>query len=92
VPLDFFTIGDDTWSGQKLALYGDTERGGTYNSTCEEDYDNNFAMYNFRIENVTWKTFYRHWPTDPMTACEQTVTMNRDICYTMEATPIIKAL
>jgi hypothetical protein len=92
--LDYLTIGDKTFSGQDLVLFGDTRE--TYksskNSTCEMDYDNNFAMYNFRIENVTWKTFYRHWPTDPMMACEQTVTMNRDICYTMEATPIIQAL
>merc|ERR1719238_1027389 len=92
--LDYLTIGDKTFSGQDLVLFGDTRE--TYktskNSTCEEDYDNNFAMYNFRIENVTWKTYYRHWPTDPMMACEQTVTMNRDICYTMEATPIIRAL
>jgi hypothetical protein len=97
-------LGTTTYAGQDVRLYGDNEA--TYksskNSTCEEAYDNNFAMYNYRLSNLTWPTqydaghYHKHvLDMDPQKACMESMLENPHTCFGTDGTyvmPIIRAL
>jgi hypothetical protein len=97
-------LGSSTLAGQDVRLYGDNGENfvTSMNSTCEESYDNNYAMYRYRLSNLTWpnQNVHGHYHQyvlnmDPRKACMESVMENPYVCFGTDGTyvmPVVRAL